>query len=222
AARLGVDTKHAQAGFEDTWYYLWKEQRLPGNVDPFKNQLDNPEDRARLTRVFEQGLTKVIGYALPLRRITRGAGGSLAPCESAGEPPAPRAGWQSGRWLLRSPRLYLIPGDSPMGYRLPLDSLPWEAKGDRDEVIEEDPWADRKPLPTKAQMLQRYYGKLRARSFSDNGVVDDQSVIRTALCVEPRGGRLYIFMPPQRSAEDYIELVAAIEATAKALHMPVM
>ncbi|MBI3821494.1 MAG: transglutaminase family protein [Planctomycetes bacterium] len=213
AKRLAVDPAHAIAGFEDTWYYLWKERRLPGNVNPLKNNLDDAEERARLAKVFEQGLRTPVGYALPLRR-------------SVGEPGASATGvgWQSGAWLLRQEHMFLLPGDSPMGYRLPLDSLPWEAPGERDVVIETDPWQERGPLPTKAQMFQRYVRRGDRRG-SDTGLAERDlydSTIRTALCVEPRGGRLYVFMPPQRDAEDYIDLVAAVEATAKALHMPVM
>src|SRR5262249_32315204 len=139
ARRLGVDARHAIPGFEDAWYYLWKERRLPGNVDPLQSNLDEPEERARLARVFEQGLNAVVGHALPIRRAWNDG----------------RACWQSGAWFLRREHLFLLPGDSPMGFRLPLDSLPWEAKGDRDEVIERDPWAERAPLPTKAELLQR-------------------------------------------------------------------
>ena len=206
ARRLGVNSEHALAGFEDTWYYLWKERRLPSNVDPLKNKLDDPEERARLAKVFEQGLNSAVGYTLPLRRVM---------LEEANR-------WVSGAWFVRREHLYLIPGDSPMGYRLPLDSLPWEAPGDRDQVLELDPWAERKPLPTKAQMTQRYYLKPTAAPTSSPSAAVNDPLIRTALCVEPRDGRLYVFMPPQRSADDYIELVAAVEATAKALHMPVM
>ncbi len=65
---FGLNPEHALPGYEDTWYYLWKERRLPVNVDPFENKLENAEDRARLARVFERGLDHVVGYALPLRR----------------------------------------------------------------------------------------------------------------------------------------------------------
>ena len=216
ASRIAVDPENALASYEDTWYYLWKEQQLPANVDPLKNRLDNAEERAQLAKVFERGLNTVVGFALPLRRES--VNGRLT--------------WVSGKWQLRRGHLFLVPGDSPMGYRLPLDSLRWEAPGDRDQVIDPDPWRALTPLPTKAEMHQRYYMKpesmwgTRSTGAADgDGVVAQgfqDNLIRTTLCVEPRQGRLHVFMPPQHSAEDYIELVAAVEATAKALHMPVI
>ena len=229
ARRLGVIPEHALAGYEDTWYYLWRERCLPANVDPLKNRLDEPEERARLAKVFEQGLSRIVGYALPLRRDESAGWDAEAPPEPhlangsarASHSRRARPRWQSGEWLLRRVHLFLLPGDSPMGYRLPLDSLPWETPGDRDELLEDDPWSERGPLPTKAELQQRYHQK---GGGGPNGSADSSpsSLIRTALCVEPRGGRMYVFMPPQRSGEDYIDLVAAVEATAKALHMPVM
>ena len=208
AKRLDVNPAHAIAGYEDTLYYLWKERQLPANVDPLKSKLDDKEERARLAKIFEQGLNTVVGYALPLRRTEDEDG--------------PR--WESDAWLLRREHLFLLPGDSPLGYRLPLDSLPWEAPADRDVVIEMDPWQERGALPTKSQMNQVFSRKaegFRERSPTPATLQQDNT-IRTSLGVEPRGGRLYVFMPPQRKIEDYIELVAAVEATAKALHMPVM
>jgi hypothetical protein len=123
-----------QPAFEDTWYYLWRERRLPVNVDPFDARLDDELERARLRRVFSQGLDATVGYLLPLRASGRAA------------PPARR--WITGPWFLRDERLYLMPGDSPMGYRLPLDSLPWAAAGDRQMVVEQDPFSPSHPLPS--------------------------------------------------------------------------
>jgi transglutaminase-like putative cysteine protease len=52
ATRLGLDPKFVIPGFEDAWYYLWRERRLPTNVDPFDSRLDDEMERARLRRVF--------------------------------------------------------------------------------------------------------------------------------------------------------------------------
>jgi uncharacterized protein (DUF2126 family)/transglutaminase-like putative cysteine protease len=235
AARLGVNAKHSQAGYEDTWYYLWKERRLPANVDPFDNHLSNPEDRARLARIFEQGLDKVVGYALPLRReyFTDGT-----------------AAWASGAWFFRSERMYLIPGDSSMGLRLPLDSIPWVSQSEYPHLYEQDPTEERRPLPHRdalsfQQRLQGPPEPQNPQAFMEQlvepGPVRRQErrpmavpdlppaagesapwIIRTALCTEIRNGALRIFMPPQRYLEDYLELVAAIEDTAAALGQPVL
>jgi uncharacterized protein (DUF2126 family)/transglutaminase-like putative cysteine protease len=132
AQRLEVDAQNTIAAYEDAWYYLWKERRLPDNVDPFDSKLEMPEERARLAKIFEQGLQKMIGYVLPLRVYSTGPN---------------KTEWQSGRWFFRSERMYLIPGDSALGYRLPLDSLPWSVPGEDREVFGYDPFAERGPLP---------------------------------------------------------------------------
>ena len=127
AERLDVCPDHVVPGYEDTWYYLWKERRLPANVDPLKSNLENEEERKRLARLFESGLGQVVGYALPIRPI-----GHHVPMVGDGV----STRWESGRWLLRQENMFLLPGDSPMGLRLPLDSLPWYASDDT------DPWQD--------------------------------------------------------------------------------
>ena len=96
AERLGVDAEHCLPGYEDAWYHLWRERQLPVNVDPLQNKLEDPEERRRLSKVFEQGLKHVVGYTLPLRR------GETA--------------WESCQWSLRHEHLFLIPGDSSMFY----------------------------------------------------------------------------------------------------------
>jgi uncharacterized protein (DUF2126 family)/transglutaminase-like putative cysteine protease len=139
--RLSLDSKYVQPGYEDTFYYLWRERRLPVNVDPFESRLDDELERVRLRRIFDQGLASVVGYLLPLKREwDKGTFG-------------PR--WITGPWFLRDDRLYLIPGDSPMGYRLPLDSLPWAKAGERQTLIEQDPFAPSVPLAVPAALREQ-------------------------------------------------------------------
>src|SRR3982751_5890383 len=118
AERLGLAPEHIFATFEDAFYYLWRERQLPSNVDPFKSRLSDPQERARLAKVFEQGLDSVVGHVLPVSRDATGTR------------------WRTGSWFLRRDRCYLVPGDSPIGYRLPLDSMPWVSKEDYPYIYE--------------------------------------------------------------------------------------
>jgi uncharacterized protein (DUF2126 family)/transglutaminase-like putative cysteine protease len=235
AARLSVDPKHAMPGYEDAWYHLWKERRLPVNVDPFDSKLSNAEDRARLAKIFEQGLEKVVGYALPLRREYYTDDTSA---------------WNSGAWFFRPGRMYLVPGDSPMGYRLPLESIPWVKESEYPALVEQDPMEDRAPLPDRAAILKQMRiagapGPVNPQGFVDQVLEPGPGtgrrhrqtypedlqptlgesapwIIRTALCTEVRGGVLRVFMPPQRYLEDYLELVAAVEDTAASLGVRIL
>jgi uncharacterized protein (DUF2126 family)/transglutaminase-like putative cysteine protease len=236
AEQLDVNPTHALPGYEDAWYYLWKERRLPVNVDPFESKLENAEDRARLARVFEQGLDEVIGYALPLRRDHYTDGTS---------------DWVSGPWTFRPERMYLVPGDSPMGFRLPLGSIPWVKESEMARIVEQDPMAERdalQPRDALSAMCERV--AMAAEGRLSQGFVEqtvDQSpagarprrktlvldlppgpgqsapwVIRTALCTEVRDGILHVFLPPQQYLEDYLAMVAAVEDTAAELGIPVL
>jgi uncharacterized protein (DUF2126 family) len=42
------------------------------------------------------------------------------------------------------------------------------------------------------------------------------------LCIQPRDGRLHIFMPPVTAAEDYLDLVAGIETAVTSMGVPVI
>ena len=226
ARRLGIDPGFLVPGYEDAFYYLWRERRLPINVDPFEANLDNEMERARLRRVFEQGLRSVVGYALPL---VAAPGADSAPID-----------WTSGPWFFRGERMYLSPGDSPMGWRLPLDALPWVKPEDRTEIAEPDPLAPREPLPPRQSLnrpplAQRPSAATATKPAAPARVatptkpmapvpVKGRSVkdlVKTALCCEARGGTLHVFLPPVSSIEQFINLVAAIEQTAAELHQPV-
>ncbi len=209
ATELGFDPKFVFPAFEDAFYYLWRERRLPVNVDPFDSELKDPLERERLAKIFEQGLDKVIGHVLPVARSADGLR------------------WQTGPWFLRSERCYLIPGDSPIGYRLPLDSQPWTATGDYPFVHAPDPTREFAPLPAHALMRRQVAARdpARAPQVTAEPPVAKQSaatLTRTSMCAEPRNGVLYVFMPPARELEDYLELVAAVEAAAEALAQPIV
>ncbi|HEX5099891.1 MAG TPA: transglutaminase family protein [Polyangiaceae bacterium] len=198
AARLNVDGKHALPGYEDIYYYMLRERRLPVNVSVLDNRVEDELERARIARVFERGLKAVIGHTLPIRPVGGGR-------------------WESGPWLLRREQLVLTPGDSPMGYRLPVDSLPWVAPLDYPYVIPPDPFAERRPLPQRVERpLRQQPGEAprQAASKRPDQRESDAKTVRTALCAEPRDGILHVFLPPVAELEDYLELVAAVEDSA--------
>ncbi|HEY0833368.1 MAG TPA: transglutaminase family protein [Azospirillum sp.] len=223
AKRLAVDPAYLRPAYEDPVHYILREHALPANVDPFDAKLDDAEERARLARVFARGLDAVVGYALPLQRWNAADGRA-----------AQGGRWVTGPWPTRRERMCLLPGDSPMGFRLPLDSLPWIPPADRPHLSEADPFEERAPLPDPDRAGQRYRagaplatwgqgeqrrGQPEDMKETERGLVADN--VRTALCIEPRDGRLCVFLPPVERAEDYVELIAAVEDAAAAAGMPV-
>ena len=140
--------------------------------------------------------------------------------------------WTSQPWFLASKQMFLIPGDSPMGYRLPLESLPWTKPEDvrlflRSRSVREARRASRQGRNANLTFSPRR--PLRTtRSRPPNSAKPPEKgesapwISRPALCVEPRDGKLFVFMPPVEYLADYLDLVAAIEDTAAYLKMPVM
>ena len=218
-----MNPDHALPGYEDAWYYLWKERRLPINVDPLDSKLSNPEDRARLAKVFEQGLDKVVGYALPLRREyydddTNGwSSGTVVPASRAnvpdsrrfadGLPVAARFDAVGGRVRIS----ISIHEQDPMEERPPLRT----ASGCRGSSGFPAGRSARSPLGFVEQALESGPGStrsLRRRRPEACGARRRESRRRGSsaprLCTEVRGGALRVFMPPQRYLEDYLELVS--------------
>jgi uncharacterized protein (DUF2126 family) len=133
--------------------------------------------------------------------------------------------WQTGPWFLRGERCFLIPGDSPIGYRLPLESQPWVSEGDYPYIHQPDPGQAFPRLKAHAELRHQSLHRTRPGEALKTVPLAKQSaaqLTRTALCAEPRDGKLYLFMPPLSQLDDYLELVTAIEATAADLGMPVV
>ncbi|OWK19093.1 hypothetical protein AJ88_48420 [Mesorhizobium amorphae CCBAU 01583] len=76
AGELGIDKEMVSEAYEDPAEWLLKEGKLPDNVDPSNSKLEDPEERSRMARVFERGLTKPSGYVLPVQRWTARLPGS--------------------------------------------------------------------------------------------------------------------------------------------------
>ncbi len=206
--RLGVDPQCAMPAYEDTFYYMWRERRLPADVDPRHLELDDEQERDRLARVLEQGLGEPIGCVLPLQFQWWQA----------------KAVWKSVPWPVRGKKVFLVPGDSAIGLRLPLAAL-WA--GHDLETFPVDPSAPRSPLPEYEQVRQQVRDgeqpeKPAAAGGSGSQSAGAREIVHTALCIEPRDGILHVFMPPLDRLEEYLELLAAIEATAEAQDLPVI
>jgi uncharacterized protein (DUF2126 family) len=263
AGRLGMEDTYVQPAYEDALYYIWKEQQLPHNVDWKDNKLEDELERRRLARVFQRGLTNAVGSLLPIQ------------FDSWSNSP----GWRTSAWVVRTDRLFLLPGDSPLGLRLPLQSLSWaEGTSRKGEFYPPDPMAERSSLPPadriRDQMAYRRWqsegrremwmpqlvgaatndasrseprrsgpggpGSFGPSSYDGGsyGPGDDEwfasdprskadsngpaGTVRTAICAEPRQGRLHVFMPPLDRVEAYLDLVTSIEDTAHELEMPVV
>ena len=213
---LRVPSRFLIPCYEDAYYYLWLEQQQPADLDLHAEDLSNDINRARLARVLERGLDKPAGLTLPLTRE--------------------KDRWITGHWPLKREHLFLIPGDSPLGLRLPLSSLPIKK---REEIQPRSPFAelpDLDDLHAQAGEVARMYNHVppvepgtpghhhqgAGQNWQEQLVdIADAGVIGTALCIQAREGKLFVFLPPLPLLEDYLSLLAVVEHTAAALRMPV-
>jgi uncharacterized protein (DUF2126 family) len=208
ALRLGVQPRYIKTAFEDSIYYLWQEGSLPNNIDPLKSNLKDPIERQTLTQLLDADLGKPVGFTLPIKWDWT------------------HQKWQSGPWDFRRGQMFLIPGNSPMGMRLPLNSLPWVAPDKRDSQEQQSLFGDLPELGDYYGEVSRRYSHIEKKSHHGQDTGDDLTidveVPHTAVCVEAREGRVHIFLPPLTSLEHYLELISAIEATAENLSIPVV
>jgi uncharacterized protein (DUF2126 family) len=218
AKRLGLKGRHILPGYEDPLYYLLQEGLVPKNLDLLKADLKDDLERKRLRKVLSEDLGEPVGYVLPLHwshKINT---------------------WSSSAWEFRRGEMFLVPGDSSMGLRLPLESLPWVPYEDRDHEHERSLFEAVEPLGDIDSEISRRYSKISKKSHSKKAVhptemeaADDEDTPanpkytpHTALTVECRDGRLYVFLPPTNTLEHYLDVIASIEATASELELPVI
>ena len=111
--------------------------------------------------------------------------------------------------------MFLVPGDSPAGLRLPLDSLP---ALEPDEIpVHSSPATRPNPSPRSRRTP---HSRARPRRSATSTSKPEPGHVRTAMTFEARGGILHVFMPPTGPVEDYLELVAHVEAVAAARRSP--
>ena len=243
AKRLAVHTDNVMPAYEDTFYFLWTEGKLPVNVDPLKANLKDSIERRTLATLLDKGLENPTGFVLPLEWNYW------------------NQKWRSCQWQLNRPHLFLIPGNSPVGLRLPLDSLPAVAKEKEPQQVERSLFEELPELEDYHTSIESRYGEVtvheappdRLKQYEEErkkdaeekkGIKEKEGVkkpepkkeeekaagnepvfevytIKKSLCVESREGMIYIFIPPVDYVEHYLDLVASIEATAEKLKIPV-
>ncbi|HEY3179607.1 MAG TPA: transglutaminase family protein [Casimicrobiaceae bacterium] len=198
AQALGVPETYVMTAYEDAPHLLLRESALPANADPLQADLSSPNERARLARLLQTGLDKPAGFVLPLKASYDHTDTTFT--------------WETSPWPLRRERLYALSGDSPLGLRLPLESLPDVVPDEQEFEAPVDPFAPHDALPTRTQIKP----KARTRTAAP------REVIKTALTIETRDGHVRVFMPPLTRMESYAALIAMIENVANAVKTPVV
>lgn len=194
AKELHLDTKNIAPTYEDPFYFLWEESKTPINVDPLNVDLKSPLERQKLAELLNTGLNEPVGYVIPIKWDLE------------------QSNWQSCKWSFRRNNLFVVPGNSPVGLRLPLDSIQYYDPAEQEQLPERSLFADVEALPDGDHLIPSVGAK-----FNNSKII-----FKTALVVEVRQGKLFIFFPPTSYFEHYLYLVNAVERTAQQLKMPVL
>jgi uncharacterized protein (DUF2126 family) len=195
---LGINPEHITPTYEDAFLSLWEKGQLPVDYNPEEDK-DSTLAEKKIADILESGTSNAVGYVLPLNK-TEGK-------------------WFSSAWTFRRNHIFLTPGNSPVGLRLPLNSLQQKPEHELFPIYEPDLFSQRKRLPSFRQIVSK-----RHEDYLQNGVPTNMPnyFVRTALCAEVRDGKLHLFLPPLEEAADYLDLLSSIEATAKELEIPVV
>ncbi|MDX2302851.1 MAG: transglutaminase family protein [Microscillaceae bacterium] len=236
AKYLNLNPNNAQPAYEDIYYFLWEEENLPVNIDPLHINLRDNRERKTLSELLQQGLNNPKGFVLPIQWNYF------------------NHRWLSCAWEFRRKHLFLTPGNSPIGLRLPLESLPYQVESHRYKPVDRSPFEELGELEEFHEKVRLRYAQpvdesiplelLQPKVYEFEEEEDDEAqnypfrqekiekdtfepafkvfTIKTAICIEPREGKLFIFMPPLDYLEHYLDLLAAIELTAEKLQIPVV
>jgi len=152
--------------------------------------------------------TEPAGYILPLRR----------------RQPEGQLRWSSQLWFPRPERLLLSAGDSPIGFRIPTESMPWVAPDEIEYEFDAAPFEKWVKLPARPARHMELFALtpapdplpavLRASDAAPE-------LIRPSLCVQAREGRMHVFLPYAPKLADYLDLVSAVEDTCQFLKVSV-
>jgi uncharacterized protein (DUF2126 family)/transglutaminase-like putative cysteine protease len=233
---LNVPEEHIHPAMEDAFYFLWEENKVPVNVDPYQANLNDPVERQKLAELLVTGLGAPVGYVIPLEWNYWSNH------------------WLTCEWPFRNKNLVLIPGNSSIGLRLPLKSLAAISDKKTQRAVERSAFEELPVLENFQDKVQRRYhepvtvqelprefyqedklvgeehqqgpkGQRTKKEIEPEGRINttfDIYVIRTALCLEVREGKICVFMPPLKYIEQYMDLLASLEAAAEKLSLKVV
>ena len=199
ATGLGITPEFVHEVFEDPIHRLWSEARLPVgtapavNIDPLAAAVPAPSRNTLVARL-DADRGDPVGMVMPLHRVL-----------------GPDGGWTTTHWTVRRGALFLVPGDSPVGLRLPLDSLMWSP-----QPVDPDrsPFDGHPPLPP--------HGLPMGEGVAAALVFDVADCPPTALSVEMRNGHLYVFLPPLVELEAVVDLLQVVEHAAHSVGVSVV
>jgi uncharacterized protein (DUF2126 family)/transglutaminase-like putative cysteine protease len=196
SSELIIDRGNISPIYEDPFYFIWEESKVPMEVDPLKVDLKSSLERQKLAELLNNGLDRPIGFSIPI------------------EWDNDSSAWHSCKWQLRRKDLFLVPGNSPAGLRLPLDSIEETEEEETNINPERDLFEEVGKLPTKEEFV--------SQQRNDREPKNSDKIFKTCLVTEIRQGKLFIFFPPLKKFEQYLDLVYAIEKCAEKLNLPVL
>lgn len=229
---INIPEEHIHAAYEDAFFFLWEERKVPANLDPYKTNLSDPLERQKLAELLASGLGNPVGYVIPLEWNFWSNH------------------WLSCKWEFRLDRLVLIPGNSALGYRLPLKSLLYMKDARVQRPVERSTFEELDDLDNFPETVENRYDEevpsqeLPKEFFAPANVMYEDGrdkkakpkksekveptptyenyTIKTALSIEVRNGKIHVFMPPLQYVEHYLDLIACVESAAEKTNVKVV